>query len=63
MYTQWNTIQQFKKNKIMPAIYMGLETLILSEVRERQIPYITCIWNLICGTNEPIYRKETNSWT
>ena len=31
--------------------------------RERQIPYgITYIWNLINGTNEPIYRKETNSW-
>ena len=24
---------------------------------------ITYMWNLICGTNEPIYRKETNSWT
>ena len=21
------------------------------------------MWNLIYGTNEPIYRKETNSWT
>ena len=32
--------------------------------RERQIPYdITYIWNLIYGTNEPFYRKETNSWT
>ena len=27
--------------------------------RERQIPYdITYIWNLIYGTNEPIYRKK-----
>jgi len=32
--------------------------------RERQTPYdITYIWNLIYGINEPIYRKETNSWT
>ena len=32
--------------------------------RERQIPYdITSIWSLINGTSEPIYRKETNSWT
>ena len=32
--------------------------------RERQIPYdITYILNLIYGTNEPIYRKEINSWT
>ena len=30
---------------------------------ERKIPYdVTYIWNLIYGTNEPIYRKETNSW-
>ena len=29
--------------------------------RERQIPYdITYIWNLIYGTNEPFYRKETH---
>ena len=29
--------------------------------RERQIPYdITYIWNLICGTNEHFYRKETH---
>ena len=32
--------------------------------RERQIPYdITSMWNLKCGTNEPIYRKETTSQT
>ena len=24
---------------------------------------ITYIWTLINGTNEPIYRKETNLWT
>ena len=30
----------------------------------RQIPFdSTYIWNLIYGRNEPIYRKETNSWT
>ena len=30
--------------------------------RERQIPYdITYIWNLIYGTNEPIFRIETDS--
>ena len=27
------------------------------------MPYITSVWNLIYGTNEPIYRKETNTWT
>ena len=32
--------------------------------KERQISYdITYIWTLINGTNEPIYRKETNLWT
>ena len=48
------------------ATWMELETLILSEVsqREGQILYdITYTWNLIYGTNEPVYRKETNSWT
>ena len=56
-----------KKNKIMPFVATGmqLETLILSEVRrEKQIPHdITYMWNLTYGTNEPIYRKETNLWT
>ena len=44
------------------AMWMELETLILSEVKERQIPYdITyIIWNLICGTNEPFHRKENH---
>ena len=32
--------------------------------RERQILHvITYVWNLIYGTNEPTYRKETNSWS
>ena len=32
--------------------------------RERQIPYdVTYSWDLIYGTNERFYRKETNSWT
>ena len=30
-----------------------------SEVK-RQIYDITCIWNLIYGTNEPFHRKETH---
>ena len=52
------------KNDIMPfaATWMELETLILRKSeREKQIPYdITYIWNLIYGTNEPFYRKETH---
>ena len=38
-----------KKNERMPfaARWMDLEVIILSEVRERQIPYdITCMWNV-----------------
>ena len=55
-----------KKNKIIPfaVTWMKPETIILSEVnqKERQIPYdITYIWNLINSTNEPIYRKETDT--
>ena len=46
---------------------MQLEILILSEVkseRERQIPYdITYMWNLKYGTNESIYKIETDSPT
>ena len=52
-----------KKNNIMPfaATWMGLETLILSEISERQIPYdITYNWNLRYSTNEPFHRKENH---
>ena len=59
-----------KNNKIIPsaAMWMELEILTLSEVRKRKsydiIPYdITYMWNLKYGTNEPIYRKETDSQT
>ena len=32
--------------------------------RERQMPYdITYMWNLKYGTNEPIYKTETDSQT
>ena len=38
MYTQWNTTQPLKKNKIMPlaASWMELQTLILSEESQRE---------------------------
>ena len=66
IYTQQNTTQPLKNNKIMPfaAAWMELEILILSEVSQkekRQIPYdITYIWNLIYCTNEPFQRKENH---
>ena len=47
------------------ATWVELEIVILSEVkseRERQIPYnIPYMWNLKYGTNEPIYKTETDS--
>ena len=55
-----------KRNEIMlfEATQMQLEILILSEVRERQIPYDTTdMWNLKYGANEPIYKAEIDSQT
>ena len=50
---------------LFAATWMELEILIPSEVshKEKDKYHITYIWNLINGTNEPIHRKETNSWT
>ena len=54
-----------RKNKIMPpaATWMELETLILSEVGQKdkdKYHMISHIWNLIYGTNEPFHRKENH---
>jgi len=66
-YSTMEYYSAIKKNKLMSfaATWMEVEIIILSEVKlERQIPCdITYSWNLIYGTNELIYRKETNSWT
>ena len=46
--------------------WMELQTLILSDViqKEKGKYHMTShTWKLIYGTNEPIYIKETNSWT
>ena len=57
------------KNETMPfaATRMGLEIIILSEVKsekERQIPHdITYMWNLKYCANEPTYKTETDSQT
>ena len=64
-YTQWmEYYSTIKKNKIMPfaATWMELETLILSEVsqKEKDKYHITNIWNLIYGTNETFHRKENH---
>ena len=43
------------------ATQMEKETLILSEVSQKQIPYgITYVLNLIYSTNEPFHRKENH---
>jgi len=47
------------------ATWMNLEIIILSEIsqseRERQTPYgITYMWNLKYGTDELIYKTETD---
>ena len=57
-----------KKNDIMPfaATWMQLEILIFNEVsqKEKDKSYdITYMWNLKYGTDEPIYRIETDSQT
>ena len=60
IYTM-ESYSDIKENEIMPfaATWMELEALILSEIRERQMPYdITHIWYLIYSTNEPFHRKE-----
>ena len=45
------------------ATWMELETLILSEVSQKEkdkYHMISHIWNLIYGTNEPFHRKENH---
>ena len=55
-----------KKNKIVPfaATWVQLEVLVLSEVSQKEkdkTPYdITYMWDLKYGTDEPIYRTETD---
>ena len=42
--------------------WMQFEIIILSKSeRERQIPYITYMWNLNYGTYEPICKTQTDS--
>ena len=66
IYTQMKYYSVMKKNKTIPsaAMWMKLETLILSDVsqkKEDKYHMISHIWNLIYGINETTCRKETNS--
>ena len=46
------------------ATWMDLEMIILSKVRQRQMSYITYMWNLKQhDTNELIYKTETDPQT
>ena len=65
-----NTMEHYsaiKKNEMpFSATWVELETLILSEVSQKdkdKYHMISHIWNLTYATDEPIYRMETNSWT
>ena len=63
--TQWNATQPLKTNKTMSfaATWMELETLILSEVSQKEKDkhhMISHIWNPIYGTNELFHRKENH---
>ena len=67
IYTTEYYFSSFKKNKIMPfaATWMELEILIPSEVSQKKKDkhrMISLIWNLIYGTNETFYRKETHGF-
>ena len=55
-----------KKNEIIPFALtsMDLESVILSELSQRQISYdITYMWNLKNDTNELVYQTEIDSQT
>ena len=67
MYTM-EYYSAIKKNKIIPcaATWMEVDILILSEVNKKEkdkYPVLSYIWSLIYGTNELLYRRETDSWT
>ena len=52
-----------KKNEVLPfaATWMDLEMIILSEVRQRQISYITYMWNPNTDTNELIHKTDSQT--
>ena len=67
IYTQIEYYSAIKKNETMPSAATWMDLEIISEVSQkekRQIPYdIIYMWNLKYGTNELIYKTETESQT
>jgi len=65
VYTGWNTSQPQKKNEITALQQHGwIYIIIPREVRQRQISYSICMWNLNKNdTNELIYNAEIDSQT
>ena len=52
------------KKKVITSFagaWMNLEIIMLSEVSQRQISYITYMWNLKYDINELIYETKTDS--
>ena len=63
VYIHNGILLSHKKNKIMPfaAAWMELETLILSEVSQKdKYHMISHIWNLTYRTNKSFHRKENH---
>ena len=69
MYIHDGILLSHKKNEIMPfaAIWMDLEIVILSEVRQTEkekYHMISFIWRVLKNdTNELIYKTKTDSQT
>ena len=65
----YNGILAIKKNKMVPFIapWIDLEIIILSEVSQKEKDKYHMIslnvWTLKYGTDEPIYKTETQSQT
>ena len=52
------------KNEKMPLSDTWMDPEITYHTKRRQISYnVTYMWNLQYGTNEPIYKTETDSQT
>ena len=48
---------------LFAAAWVGLEIIVVTEVSQRQIPYITYMCNLKSDTNEFTYKTEMDSQT